>query len=262
MATVSTTDALAAVRQLLAAGQDDGSITAARFLTYEESHLLTLLATALTAVDTGNITAGAVDRPALADAVINAAKLDDNAVTTGKVLDAAITLQKLATDARVAAWATRTGATGRMPQTQTYGPSVIGITISGNNLIFTTASGAQVTRALPTSGGSTPTPPATLYYGLSTDNDFSASEYTASASATSVLIPRPAGNRYLAFAVPDDAADITYISPNHATGDNQFSTFDRITGTITLGGVAHKAWRTDTIGSPNGINRTWYIQTG
>ena len=114
------------------------------------------------------------------------------------------------------------------------------------------------------SGGSTtPTQPATFYYGVSPDNAFVATEYTAVPTQTDpaqgFVVPAPAANSFIAFAVPDTHRDLSYISRNHATGDNQFTSFDRIAGTILLGGVAHKAWRSDTIGFPAAVGGTWYV---
>ena len=141
---------------------------------------------------------------------------------------------------------------------------VMGVALVQGNGITIAVSDSGDTITISATGSSTPAQPATFYYGISTDNAFVASEYTAVPSQTNpangFAIPEPPANRFVAFAVPDTHADLSYISPNHATGDNQFSAYDRIAGTITLGGVAHKAWRSDTIFYPDAIGRTWYVR--
>lgn len=213
------------------------------------------------------LAAGAADRNALPDDVINTAKLNDGAVTTNKLGDNQVTLQKLAANARVAAWATRTGAAGRMPRAQAYGDTVTGVAQlnASNVVVITQADGTTIEldlSSLAGGGGTTPTAPATRYYGVSPDQAFAASEYHAASTTGGITIDagdRPAVNSYLAFAIPNDAADPTYYSPNHPSGDNQFSILMRIPGTITLGGVAHKAWRTQLVQFPPIFGRTLYF---
>ena len=117
-------------------------------------------------------------------------------------------------------------------------------------------------------GGTTPPPaqPATFYYGLSTDTNFAASEFTAVPSstnpATGFAVTGAVGNQYLAFAVPNTEGDITYISPNNPDTDNQFGQFNGVgqTGTVTLGGVLHKYWRSPLAGFAVRNNQTWYVR--
>ena len=122
-----------------------------------------------------------------------------------------------------------------------------------------------VRRLAVSGGGSASTQPATFYYGISSDATFNASEYTSVATsinpATDGVTPtQPAANAYLAFAVPDSEGDIAYISPNQAQGDNQLNVgFQRIAGTVTLNGVAHKAWRSDIMYFPSRIADAWYV---
>ena len=107
-------------------------------------------------------------------------------------------------------------------------------------------------------GGSTPAP-ATRYYGVSPDTAFAVTEYTA-APTTGVITPSaPAVNSYIAFAIPNDAADLSDIRQGSLQHRNQFTAFQRIPGTITLGGVAHKAWRSNQIQFPATIGANWYI---
>ena len=117
-------------------------------------------------------------------------------------------------------------------------------------------------------GGSTPPPaqPATFYYGLSDDANFAASEFTAVPTstnpATGFAVTGATGSQYIAFAVPSSEGDVTYISPNNPTSDNQFHQFSGTgqTGTVTLGGVLHKYWRSPLAGFARNNNRTWYVR--
>ena len=193
------------------------------------------------------LAAGAADRNALADEVVNTAKLDDNAVTAAKIRDSNVTLQKLATNARVAAWATRTGASGRMPVAQAPGDVVTAVAAlnASNIVIFTQADGTTISLDLSSlaGGGSTPVAPATRYWGWSTDAAFAASEFTSTGTTGAITIPLQSAQGYLAFAIPDDAADLTDI--HQGTGRNQIGAFRKQSGTITLGGAAHKWWRSN-----------------
>ena len=199
------------------------------------------------------LAAGAADRDALPDEVVNTAKLADTAVT----------LQKLATNARVAAWATRTGAAGRMPRAQTYGDVVTAVAplTSGNIVVFTQADGTTIELDLSSlaGGGTAPTAPATRYWGWSTDVAFAASEFTATGNTGAITIPQQAAQGYLAFAIPDDAADLTDI--HQGTGRNQIGAFTKQSGTITLASVAHKWWRSNrgTFLPAAVASQPWYI---
>lgn len=252
-------------------------------------------AIAALAVTAAKLADGAVTEAKLADAAVSRTKLDDDSVSA----DAIITSGAHRAGPGLRAALENLTGSDKLPYTavrglqdtivyavapnNTYGLQLRRINDSGNlvnidlrpfiraqiqsMLTDNTETGITVTYQsdntidFVVSGGSTPTAPATLYYGLSADNTFTAAEYTASASATQVTIPAPPADRYLAFAVPDTDNDISYISPNTPTGNNQVHTFERIPGTITLNGVAHKAWRTDAAGLPTSIAHTWYIQT-
>ena len=278
----------AAYAGLYADGQDDGAITPARIRAFWLDFLDSVL-------DDPAVLQGALDAnivtSMLRNSAVESGKIGDDAVTTAKISDGAVTGVKLAHTAGPrlveileslgqgnrlsadfiddldvpAAWALASGGSGRIPQARASATSVVSVTLSGSTVTVRTRGGATTTFDLPSggSGGTTPAQPATFYYGLSPDATFVAGEYTAVPTSTNprngVLVPAPAVNSYLAFAVPDTHPDLTYISPNHATGDNQFNTFDRIAGTITLGGVAHKSYRTDTIGYPASIGREWYV---
>ena len=90
----------------------------------------------------------------------------------------------------------------------------------------------------------------------STDSNFAAADFTdatrgASSQTDALTLPTwagtspGAGDRYIAFAVPDDTGDITNIWQGRS--DNSwFGQFQRVAGTIQISGAAYKVWRSRT----------------
>ena len=95
----------------------------------------------------------------------------------------------------------------------------------------------------------------TRYAAISENNTFIASEFTDSTTGSNsqtntITIPSYTENRYLAFAVPDTQDDLISIKEQGSAFDS-FGFFERVTGTINIGGSAHKVWRsTDVLFPP------------
>lgn len=283
----------AAFAAIYADGQADDAITPARIRAFWVDFAESLLDNP--AILQGTLDANVVTSM-LRNSAVESGKIGDDAVVEAKIADGAITGPKIAATAAAQIRSILQGLAagqrlgfayldGRISAAQAPADTVFSAALAPyrteaqiNALVAAaltaavtgnTETGITVTYAggklnFVVSGSSTtPTQPATFYYGLSTDNAFTAGEYTAVPSQTNpaegFVVPAPAANSFIAFAVPDTHSDLAYISRNHATGDNQLSTFDRIAGTITLGGVAHKAWRSDTIGFPAAVGGTWYV---
>lgn len=93
--------------------------------------------------------------------------------------------------------------------------------------------------------GSTPPVVAThtRRLGISADNAFTAAEFTVSSTSGNLTFPAsisPA-SVYIAFAVPATTDDLTAITP--IGGFNEILEFERVPGTLTIGGVEYKVWR-------------------
>jgi len=96
--------------------------------------------------------------------------------------------------------------------------------------------------------------------GISVDAVFTAAEFTAETNSDQITIPTFSQNRYLAFAVPDDQDDITGLLVV-GSGLNRISMFERVAGTLDIGGVDFKVWRSSAVVAYS-INSgtTWQIQ--
>lgn len=102
----------------------------------------------------------------------------------------------------------------------------------------------------------------TRYAALKATNGFVAADFTASGTSASsttstIAVPAYTDNRYLAFAVPDDQPDLTDIR-EEGSAFNSFSFFERVAGTITIGGSAHKVWRSTNVLFPDSA-QNWVI---
>ena len=100
------------------------------------------------------------------------------------------------------------------------------------------------TKAYVDSRTGTPSQDHTNYGGVSTDAVFTEAEFTTTSQTHSIMVPTYMGERYIAIAVPDAEGDITNITQG---GIPIFGSWQRITGTLDIGGVAHKVWRTTAI---------------
>ena len=100
------------------------------------------------------------------------------------------------------------------------------------------------TKAYVDSRTGTPAQDHTNYGGVSTDAVFTEAEFTTTSQTHSIMVPTYMGERYIAIAVPDAEGDITNITQG---GIPIFGSWQRITGTLDIGGVAHKVWRTTAI---------------
>ena len=87
----------------------------------------------------------------------------------------------------------------------------------------------------------------TNYIAISEDDAFTPGEFTTDATGnesmtTALVVPDFAAvSRYIAIAVPDVEGDITDITQS---GVSIFGAWERIAGTIAIGGEDHKVWRT------------------
>ena len=88
----------------------------------------------------------------------------------------------------------------------------------------------------------------TNYIAISADTTFTEAEFLAGNTSTDENLVAPTftspPSQYIAIAVPDDEDDITGITQG---GISVFTSWERITGTINISGVAHKAWRTTAV---------------
>ena len=87
----------------------------------------------------------------------------------------------------------------------------------------------------------------TNYAALKTTNAFVTADFTAAGSSASsmtsaITVPEFTVASYLAFAVPDVQPDLTDIRET-GSAFSSFSSFERVSGTIMIGGEAHKVWR-------------------
>ena len=108
-------------------------------------------------------------------------------------------------------------------------------------------------------GGTPPARTHTSYAGASADTTFTAAEFTSSATGGTLTLPTFTADRYVAFAIPDSEPDLTDIRSGAMGAFNQITNFQRIPGTITINGVAHKAWRSDDAFLPATSGSTWVI---
>ena len=99
----------------------------------------------------------------------------------------------------------------------------------------------------PGGGGAVPT--HTRYAAAKATTDFTAADFTGGTSATdnTITVPTFSANRYLAFAVPDSAADLTDIRQQGAAFGGAYT---RVAGTIQINGEAYKVWRSDGLVTP------------
>ena len=106
-------------------------------------------------------------------------------------------------------------------------------------------------------GGSVPT--HTRYVAAKATTSFVEADFTGGTSSTTdtITLPTFTANRYIAIAVPDDTGDITSIVQQGGSR-NQIGAFTRVAGTIQIGGVAYKVWRSNSRFLPvtSGVNYT------
>ena len=86
----------------------------------------------------------------------------------------------------------------------------------------------------------------TRYGGYSTDSTFTADEFTTSSTTDVVTLPTFSADGWIAFAIPSTAADLTGIT-EVGSPFNQIGAFTKASGTLTIGGTAHKYWVSNTI---------------
>ena len=103
----------------------------------------------------------------------------------------------------------------------------------------------------------------TNYAALKTTNTFVAADFTAAGSSASsttsdITVPAFAADSYLAFAIPDSQPDLTDIRET-GSAFSSFSSFERVSGTITIGGEAHKVWRSTIEFLANSNEQSWTI---
>ena len=103
----------------------------------------------------------------------------------------------------------------------------------------------------------------TNYAALKATNTFAAADFTAAGSSASsttsaITVPAFAADSYLAFAVPDSQPDLTDIRET-GSAFSSFSSFERVAGTITIGGEAHKVWRSTVEFLANSNEQGWTI---
>ena len=94
-----------------------------------------------------------------------------------------------------------------------------------------------------------PIPPVGVharFAGVSADTTITAAELTEMTNTHQVTLPAFTANRYLAFAVPNDEADISGLVVA-GSGLNQIGSFSRIPGTLDKDGVALKVWRSNAV---------------
>ena len=103
----------------------------------------------------------------------------------------------------------------------------------------------------------------TNYAALKATNTFVAADFTAvgsSASSTTsaITVPAFAADSYLAFAIPDSQPDLTDIRET-GSAFSSFSSFERVAGTIMIGGEAHKVWRSTIEFLANSNAQSWTV---
>lgn len=268
----------AAFAALYADGQADDSITAARIRAFWVDFAESLL-------DNPAILQGALDAnivtSMLRDSAVERTKIGDDAVTSAKIEDGAVTGPKIAAAAAArivdileglasGKLDIVSGTQGNIPlaripttvarasqlanyrteaQINTLIGQALANAVTGNtetNIVVTYSNGKLNFVA---SGGGTPPPPAshTRYWARSADTTFTAGEFTSATTGRSfttdrITQPTWTGNEYIALAVPNDTGDITRIEIDN---QNQTGAFQRVTGTITISGVAYKVWRSN-----------------
>ena len=103
----------------------------------------------------------------------------------------------------------------------------------------------------------------TNYAALKTTNTFLPADFTAAGSSASsttsdITVPAFVVDSYLAFAIPDSQSDLTDIRET-GSAFSSFSSFERVSGTITIGGEAHKVWRSTIEFLANSNAQSWTI---
>lgn len=114
-----------------------------------------------------------------------------------------------------------------------------------------------------TIGGVGPTVPSTQHVlAISEDTSLSQTEFDAASTSQTGALVVPAytsGRRYLFIGVRETENDISAIRTG---GINVFHAFQRVSGTLTFGGVGYKFWRTTNDQSSAASGVTYNIELG
>ena len=98
----------------------------------------------------------------------------------------------------------------------------------------------------------------TRYVAASADNAFTAAEFLGSSTTDQLTLPAFAENRYVAFAIPNDQPDLTTIRQQGGSL-NQIGAFERVAGTLRIGGQPYKVWRSRNVLLPAVSGTTWTV---